>query len=465
MKKAIIISIFGGACLLGGCSSSFLDQDPPLYVNPGDVFTDADRIEDTLNGLYGSIKNTGNKSLLGGITYLVFDNRGDDLINVSSNSVTLPYTYGMNVGTADVENEDTWTYFYLAINKVNIFLEDLAEAKEVAGEKYAQYRQEALFVRAVCYYYLNNLYAKPFFVDPAAKSVPLRLTGERGVGNNNKKRETVAGIYSQILEDLSDISALPLGGNTYEKVTHATQAAAEMLKMRVYMSIGEWDNAIAAGKAVKGYTLPDDVAAIYNAPYYTEETIFSLPMALTNVPNTQQSLAEFYAKSSMIMKIDAMNGVMSKANYSLEGDKRIGNFKGEGDILLKFTDTKTKLQWVPIFRYAETLLNLAECYANKSGGEVSARELLKQVRRRSVAAGIDPLDIDHLSGNDLKEAIFNEKRLEFIGEGVRGIDIIRRGEHFIKNNGVETIDVGPDDRGYIWPVPQSELLLNGNINK
>ena len=120
---------------------------------------------------------------------------------------------------------------------------------------------------------------------------------------------------------------------------------------------------------------------------------------------------------------------------------------------------------VPIFRYAETLLDLAECYANKAGGEAMAKSLLKQVRGRSVDAATDPLNIDNLSGDALKEAIYNEKRLEFIGEGIRGIDIMRRGEHFIKVGENETINVGPSDEKYTWPIPQVELLLNKDINK
>lgn len=107
-------------------------------------------------------------------------------------------------------------------------------------------------------------------------------------------------------------------------------------------------------------------------------------------------------------------------------------FKDAKKKLVKFTDVATKLDWVPIFRYAETLLDLAECYANTTGGEGTAKELLKRVRYRSLPEDVDPLDIDALSGDGLKEAIYNEKRLEFIGEGIRGIDIIRRGENFVQ---------------------------------
>lgn len=464
MKKIIIFSTLCGALFLGSCSSSFLDQEPPLYVNENDIYTSPERIESTLDGLYGAIKNTGTKSFMGGKTYLVFDNRGEDVLNISNNLVTLFNTYNMNVGITDAENADTWTYAYLTINKVNTFLQSLEGAKEVAGDNYNRYVQEAKFVRALAYYYLNNLYSTPYSVNQDAKSVPLRLIAEAGTDNNNMPRSSVKQIYEQILLDLKDISALSTEVNTYASVTHATQAAANMLKMRVYMAMNDWDNAIAAGELVTGYSLPDDVTLIYKSPYFSKESIFSLPMADTNIPNTQQSLAEYYYDGK-IMLIDTKSGIMSKPNYALANDKRIKAFKGEKDLLLKFTDAKTKLQWVPIFRYAETLLDLAECYANQANGEAKARGLLKQVRHRSIDAATDPLDIDNLSGDALKEAIYNEKRLEFIGEGIRGIDIMRRGEHFIKVGKNETINVGPSDEKYTWPIPQSELLLNQDINK
>lgn len=117
----------------------------------------------------------------------------------------------------------------------------------------------------MAYYYLNNLYPTPYSVNPDAKSVPLRLTAEAGTENNNMPRSTVKQIYDHILSDLENISALNTEVNTYAGVTHATQAAANMLKMRVYMAMNEWDKAIAAGELVTGYSLPEDVTLIYKA--------------------------------------------------------------------------------------------------------------------------------------------------------------------------------------------------------
>ncbi|MBD8349689.1 RagB/SusD family nutrient uptake outer membrane protein [Dysgonomonas sp. HGC4] len=467
MKKILYAyAIFSGLLFFGSCSD-FLEEKPPLYVNEGDIYSSPKRIESTLLGLYGTIKNfntnTRSLSLLGGKGYLVFDNRGDDVINISNNLSSLFDTYNMRILSVSGENEDYWTASYLAINRVNTFLQSIEGAKEVLGdEKYSQFRSEALFVRAVSYYYLNNLYATPYILNKDAKSVPLRLQAESTNANNNLAASTVKEVYDQVLADLdnANIAVLPDGVNTYDGATRATKAAAHMLRMRVYMSTGEWNKAIEEGKAVSGYSLVTNVTSLYKTPFYSTESIFSLPMATTNVPNTQQSLAEYYTDGKILL-VDNENGIMSKPNYSLANDARVKNFFSPSDRkLLKYVDVTNKLEWVPIFRYAETLLGLAESYANLGGAanETLAKGYLKQVRSRSIPTG-DPLVIDALSGEQLKEAISNERRLELIGEGIRGVDILRKGESLKRG----TFVLKPTDNGYTWPIPQSELASNKEI--
>lgn len=459
MKKYTIYSFLLLALFVSGCSSSFLDQDPPLDISEGDIFSSKKRIESTLLGLYGTLKNTSNASFMGGKTYLVFDHRGDDIINTSENLSTLYDSYMMNINSTSTENTTTWTNAYWTINNANVFLEGIDGAKEVVGDDYEQFKAEAKFVRALCYYYLNNLYSQPYSLDPDAKSVPLRLTAQKGTDDNNKPRSTVKAVYEQILEDLKEYNSLPDGELSETGVSRATKGAANMLRMRVYMAMENWSEAITAGELVTGYSLVDNVASLFKTPYYTTETIFSLPMATNNTPNTQQGLAEYYTDKKIVI-VDDVNGIMSKPNYSLADDSRSA-FKDDEKRLVKFTDRATKLDWVPIFRYAETLLDLAECYANTTGGESKAKDLLKQVRHRSLPADKDILDIDALSGDALKEAIYDERRLEFIGEGMRGIDIIRRGENFIQG----TKTTSPQNSGYIWPIPQAEQLINKDLNK
>ena len=130
----------------------------------------------------------------------------------------------------------------------------------------------------------------------------------------------------------------------------------------------------------------------------------------------------------------------------------------------KFADNASKQDWLPLIRFAETKLNLAECYANKADGTAQAKANLKDVRRRSISAADDVIDLDALSGGNLTSAIYNERRLEFICEGIRGIDIIRRGESFVKKNSVVDLNIDPTNSYYIWPITNTEKQFNKTLN-
>ena len=180
-------------------------------------------------------------------------------------------------------------------------------------------------------------------------------------------------------------------------------------------------------------------------------------MALTNKPNTQQSLYECYCKDTEVLAIDYTHGVMAKAAYNISEDQRVAKLVNAQGRSTKF-DLVTKLQSVPVFRYAETLLNLSECYVkvNRTEDAVTA---LTQVRRRSVSAENDIIELETLTEDALLEAIADEKRLEFIGEGISGIEIIRKGQTFEKG-----FSVAPSHSGYTWPIPQTERVVNKEWN-
>lgn len=461
MKKLAIITIIGTSLLWNGCSDSFIDLNPPLNVVESDVFTDSVRLESSVLGIYASFKGP---TWIGGKTYVAFDNRGDDIYNIGTNIVTLYDTYYMNVGTSYAENTDGWRQAYLTINRANVIIEglDTYEAASLIGATKADlYKAEAKFVRALTYYYLVQLFSKPYVIDPNAKAVPLRLTGIIGPGYNDEPRATISQIYNQILADLDNttISALPNTPNTYNTVTRATQGAAYMLKQRVYMAMENWGEAIAAGEAITGYGL-EGLPDMFRSPYYTKETIFALPMSTNDRGNIQQAPSGYYY-SEQICLVDTQYGIMSKPAYSLDTDiRKIEFIGGEGEKLIKWDDSSERLQWLPVFRYAETLLNLAECYA-KTDQPAKAQAALAQVRSRAIPTG-DILNVTSLTGNALLTAIEDEKRVEFLGEGMRGIEIIRKGQTFTKRGGEISSD--PNHSGYVWPIPNIETLVNGAIN-
>jgi hypothetical protein len=82
-------------------------------------------------------------------------------------------------------------------------------------------------------------------------------------------------------------------------------------------------------------------------------------------------------------------------------------------------------------RMADVILMLAEVYA-ELGDEGAAKNELKKVRSRAFAAADQAEKVTNyigaLSGDALKEAILQERKLEFAGEGYRREDLIRTGK-------------------------------------
>jgi tetratricopeptide (TPR) repeat protein len=461
MKRIFLyMLILSGLTLFSDCEG-FLDKEPPLYVTEQDVYTDPARLEANVNSLYLALKNS---NVLGGKLFAIIENMGDELIHVSSNVFELVTTYQMKVGASTQENYQLWDFTFRAINKCNTFLKNIEANKEYAGNKYEQYVAEAKFVRALGYYYLHELYTMPYLLDPNAKSVVLRLQAEGDIFNNDLARSNSKAILDQILSDLSASDALPSGGNSLNLVVRATQGAAEMLKMRVYMLMGDWDKAIEAGNKVTGYSLVSDVSSLYQPPYISTESIFSMPFDATNRPGSQTAIGYYYIRGQS-NKLDVKyGGITSIEGYGNLKDARISkltNIPGGGEFILKYTNP-TYIDWLPIFRYAETLLNLAECYYQKSDYG-KAIEYVKQVRSRSLNPADDTLTLDGLTGEALKTAVYNEKRLELLCEGVRALDIHRRGETFIKQPGsIYETRTSPEQtiNGYIWSIPQIERAQN-----
>lgn len=444
------VALFAATWALAACDD-LLDKDPILDTSSATIFSSAAKIESYLEGVYNRLGNELPSY------YYTTEMRGDDFEDLVQNGNLIAYE--MNVSVSGSSSD--WNGLYKAIGEANDFLTQLDGAQSVVGEDYARYRAEALFVRALSYYYLTVLYARPYVLNPNAKAVPLRL-GSDETSDNDLSASTIEEVHQQILSDLSDdnLSHLRTGGNSVAGVTHATQAAAHALRMRLRMERHEWQAALSEGDAITGYAL-GDIAALFAAPYYTAESILSFPYSANN----KNSLASsFYLANSVALET-VYSGIYALPLYSQPQDLRRSLLAYQPNTHLtiaKYSDVSSGTDWIPVFRYAEVLLNRAEIYYNLGQEEAARTELLK-VRRRSIAAADDALNESTLTGEALREAIYNERRLEFVGEGLRSIDIHRRADTFWKRRGGNEIKAEPTDYGYIFPIPLSETSQNSLI--
>lgn len=128
-----------------------------------------------------------------------------------------------------------------------------------------------------------------------------------------------------------------------------------------------------------------------------------------------------------------------------------------------------------VIRWADVLLMYAEAI-NEVNTAPNARcyELVNAVRAR---AGLGELKAG-LTKDQMRDAIFHERIVEFAGEGIMYTDLRRtkRAEKVIGNNGigtsvltslnnVRTVTNFNPGRDYWWPVPQREINLNGYLDQ
>lgn len=473
MKKVLVYTAAAVATMLvgTGCEGDFIEKSPVLQVSEQSIFESADRLSAAVEGVYARAKNG---YFLGGFVTDAGDNRSDDMCNYGNNGYTMRDTYNHAVNASCIENDYMFYNAYLGINYANTIIDGIegtyADALPCDATTAKRYVQECKFVRAVSYFFLSQLFGQPYAYDPNAKNVPLRVKAVTGAGENECPAATISEVFKQILADTQDVSALPAGfGADGFDATKASQASAHALRMRVYMCMNDWQNAIAEGKQITGFSLIPSIATMFDMPYaLTEENIFSMPMSDSDKSGSQAHPVSFLSHDAgQITCVNTINGIQTV--YGVADDAR-SNFIYSDEkgytYCEKFNEMATRLEWIPIFRYAEILLNLAECYY-RIGDEANALACLKQVRTRSIPEAADKLVTYKESGAALWTAIDNERRWEFLGEGMRGYDISRRAEdyrHPLTDGGWEVVATPADHTTYCWAFPLYETTVNTALN-
>ncbi len=470
------------------CKKNFLEAIPETTVSDATAFDTPDRILSQVNGLYSTLRSQYvdvNGNILGFLSgrYQIFsDIRAEEFKNQKTNVVTGYDIYQHTNGADNTYLANIWTAGYLAINRANTFLAGLQQNPGVISPALeAQYRGEARFVRALSYLSLVQFFAHPYTKnDGASPGLPLRLQPESTSENNSLARSTVAQVYAQILKDLNDAETelAADNGDALYNTTRAHKNAAIALKTRAYLLMGNYQSVLTEGNKIVSATAPftspnniphalvSDISAVFKAPFTSSESVFSLAMAATNSPGTQNELGSYFNyddNASFEYSINPVSpGIFSNAQWRSIDDRKtdLTGINPGGDIYLKkYSGISPFVDYVPIIRYSEVLLNVAEAEARVGSvsGLLRARALLEAVHHRS-----DPTYIfGILTQTQLINAILTERRIELIGEGFRSNDLLRLNLP-IPSVGAGT-SIAPTDDRYVFPIPVDEVNNNPGL--
>lgn len=525
--------ILGLAIGMTSCEK-VLDQQPYSAFTDESVFTTAERATLALNGVYDAAQ-TGGPSLagrgypFGAATIEQGDNRGEDVVNLQA---FYQITYQGTYTPATANNVAMWDNTYGMINKANIAIEGFKKvgASGIITPALAiQFEAECRFLRALGHHELLVHFARPFLDgNGASLGVPYRdyaVSGSTTLEKLQKEaRPKVSENYAKILEDLNFAEAnLPVT-NTGGAVIRAQKSAAIALKQRIYLHMGQWTNAIAAGNLliptaltpatptatrslVGNHSLTATAAGSFGhagGNSVSTENIFSVKNDPLDNGSTNGAPAAMYGSTDLLGRglVCISPIIWNNTGWLLDDTRRSTLYRNGGSAIgrammsTKYTDYSGRGDNTPIIRWAEVLLNQAEAEARLSA-TVSQRaiDLLNIVRNRSIATPATQQYTVARFANPtaLLQAIILERRIEFLAEGRRWPDIHRMAQDpvaavrmagipaKVTNGGVTgstlaqygfgtAVVLGQpaiaySDFRFIWPIPALEITTNPIITQ
>lgn len=381
-----------------------------------------------------------------------------------------------------------WSTAYRGIQFSNIILARIP-AIQMDETLKKQYLNEAHYLRALHYFNLVRFYGE----------VPLitrEITTLTGVEAPKSKIDE---IYTQIEADLKEAEALPKGYPP-AGTGRATMGAAKGLQAKVYLTRAGntagspfWKKAADKAKEVMDlgvYDLWDNYADVFVMKNRGgKESLFEVmfltdiqgnsfttgyaPRGAPIVPNNgfgifrvSKSLFDGY---TTLDKRKAVTFLTSYVHPTTQQTIQLSVDNPDPALAVSFwklADPTVKVglnggtSW-PYMRYSEILLIYAEALnEEKNAPNTDAYAAINKVRKR---AGLG--DLENLSKETFKDAVLQERRLEFCFEGQRWFDLVRTGrletavkaENSFSRNAVVKAH-------HVWfPIPQREIDANSAL--
>lgn len=429
---------------------SFTEVDMPQSQLTGTaVFEDVETANAAMSDIYARIREGGVSSgTLLSVT-LLMGCYSDDMTFYGSNA-EIEQLYSHAVVPSNSLVAYLWTSAYGQVYAANAMIEGLERSTSISAADRGRLLGEAKFIRAYLHFYLANLYGDiPYIAttdygaNAAAGKIPYRAAMER------------------ILADLSAAeSLLPESYPTAERV-RPNKAAATAMLARAYLYAENWEMAAQHAASVIGnpsYAWQPDLSLAFlkdsrsiiwalHAGTAGTNTKDARTFSFTSGPPTKPALSEQLRNS-----FEAGDLRRSLWIKEVAGGTRSWYLPYK---YKKTTNTGTSQEYTILFRLEEQYLIRAEARAHL-GDIAGARADLNKSRNR---AGLPDTPASDAAG--LVAAVLQERRSEFFTEqGHRWFDLKRTGT---AGQALGSLKPGWKATDAVLPLPESELLLNGNL--
>lgn len=369
------------------------------------------------------------------------------------------YTYSID----NVSFDRFWASSYRAINRANAAIGRIPQI-EMDETKKTELIAEAKVLRAYHYFNVVRLF----------RGVKLYLTESTGLGEIETETTPTSEVYNAIIQDLQEASAeLPKlrAGNEKGRVTQGT---AKFLLAKVYLTMSgkplndpshlsegkDLLTELIANRQEYGYGLESDFMSIFSLNNELNEEIVlaaqftsKAPGYGTSIPYYMSPVFSKFANTAIGGEYDMGCSLEFYESYE-DNDSRkqswvwsyIERNTGEtitfgahpypwgnektGVASAKYQDEDGGIgsadNDLPIYRFADAYLMLAEIENELNGPTLLAYNNLNVIRSRALASAFDPAS--GLSKDQFREIIYHERFLEFSCEFHEIFDIRRFGK-------------------------------------
>lgn len=448
--KLVLLLIFSAFTILS--CDSFVEVDlPNSQLTASSVFEEKTTANAAMTQVYAKMRDagiftgysTGISNLLGNYTdELTFYGSGQEGTINFYNNVILP---------SNASIKSLWNNSYNHIYGANAVLEGVTASTGLSEIDRNQLKGEALFTRAFIHFYLTGLYG----------SVPYVTTTNYQL-NKSIVKETSQAVYLHCIEDLKlAVQYLPATYLTSDR-TRPNKFAAKALLARIYLYTKNWSEASNEASAVLNntelYPFESNLSKVFVKGSTSTIWQFSSNAAIGNTLEAQTFIftvgpPPLTALSSALInsfqlgdqRKTAWITAVSKGSVTWYYPSKYKN-KGNG----------TSTEFSILLRLSEMYLIRAEARAH-NGDLTGSKEDLNKIRN---TAGLG--NSTAIGEQEILQAILKERQIEFFTEfGHRFFDLKR----FDAINSVLSGSKPQwDSFKVLLPIPESELILNTNLN-
>ena len=343
-----------------------------------------------------------------------------------------------------------WNGSYTEIYAANAMIEGLSNSTAIGEDDKQRLMGEALFIRAYIHFYLVNVFG----------DVPYVTTTDYTI-NTSVAKIPQEQVWQNIIADLTQAEELLPEDYPSSEHVRVNKGVANALLARVFLYTEDWTSAKSKATTV-----------IENPLYSWEENLDNefLKESTATIWSLHPGYSGLNAKDARTFIFEDSAPYLSALNESFVATFETGDQRkvawvktvtdGTGTWYCPFKYRKNfytgiSEEYTILFRLAEQYLIRAEASAHL-GAIADAQNDINKIRNR---AGLPNTDAN--TTETLFSAITQERKIELFSEqGHRWFDLKRTGKAAEVLSPIKSAWQSTD---ILLPIPQAELLLNGNL--